>query len=54
MDEKTCSNCKWVGCRNYGHEVARCSNHIFDGTIQIKLSENDKDCRLESNELNHP
>lgn len=27
---KTCENCKWVGCRNYGHNLPACTKHILE------------------------
>lgn len=27
---KTCENCRWVGCRNYGHCLPACTKHILE------------------------
>ena len=30
MKQKSCKNCKWVGCRNYGKDMPACEKYIPD------------------------
>jgi hypothetical protein len=44
MGAKTCENCRWVACKNYGWKRPICINYIPDSSVTdtTKISDKNK------------